>query len=133
MLPVVLQDHDGTVRIADLGGCRRIDLEPARPDVYLSRASVETTYPIPLIQHAPEVCGFGWLCDNIASDEDPNFTLQRELLLFVSPEDFLGTRVLDFGCGAGGSTYGLAWLMPEAGIVGIEQDGRLLDLARARA
>jgi 2-polyprenyl-3-methyl-5-hydroxy-6-metoxy-1,4-benzoquinol methylase len=131
---VILLPHpDGTVRVTELGARRRIELEPGRSGVYVDRASIETTYPIALIQQVLEVCGFGWLCDAIARDEDPDLSLQRELALFVPADGLRGKRVLDFGCGAGGSTCVLGRLLPETEIVGVELNDRLLKLAAARA
>lgn len=130
---ILLHHPEGTVRVTELGARRRIELEPDRSSVYVARATIETTYPIALIEQALQVCGFGWLCDAIARDEDPDLSLQRELALFVPVEDLRGKRVLDFGCGAGGSTCVLGRLLPETEVFGVELNEGLLKLAAARA
>lgn len=105
-------------------------------DVYVHIREWETSYPRWLIDRIVDIKGPGWVCDEIARDESPEYTaaaLKWALLSYVDEEEFDGARVLDFGCGAGASTIGLCRLFPTARFVGIELEKDLLDLASGRA
>ncbi len=96
----------------------------------------ETAYPRWLIDRILEVKGPGWVCDEIARDESPEYTaaaLKWALLSYLGEERFDGARILDFGCGAGASTVGLCKLFPTAHLVGIELEQAYLEVAKGRA
>jgi len=119
-------------------GRTRITLRPARQaaDQFIPRPSCETSHPeeVPLfLQHG---ISFNWLCEAISRIEDPEYvlrTIQRQLFAFVLPHDFIGARVLDFGSGIGGSTLGLAELLPNSHVVGIDMDANLISLGKELA
>jgi SAM-dependent methyltransferase len=46
--------------------------------------------------------------------------LRSQLFSYFRPEEFRGKRLLDFGCGYGASTFGMANLLPETEILGVE-------------
>jgi 2-polyprenyl-3-methyl-5-hydroxy-6-metoxy-1,4-benzoquinol methylase len=58
--------------------------------------------------------------------------LRAVLFEFADQIDFVGARVLDFGCGAGASTIVLGRLLPEASFVGVDLHEDALEVARLR-
>jgi 2-polyprenyl-3-methyl-5-hydroxy-6-metoxy-1,4-benzoquinol methylase len=105
-------------------------------DEYVHIREWETSYPRSLIDLVVKLKGAGFVCDEIARDESPEYTasaLRWALLSYVGEDRFAGARILDFGCGAGASTVGLGRMFPTAHVVGAELEGKLLELARARA
>jgi SAM-dependent methyltransferase len=88
-----------------------------------------------LIDKILAVKGPAYLCDEIRRDEDPTYVqerLEREIGCFVDLRELNKTRILDFGCGSGASTFCLARLFPESEIVGVELDEEFLAIAEAR-
>jgi len=122
---------NGTVRITELVHGRRVELLP-HPGQWIARAQVDTTYPVSLIAGMLETVEFAWLCDEIARDED-TAALLPELFSYIAPCTLEGKRVLDFGCGTGGSTCMLARHLPNTEVLGVELNEKLLSLARLRA
>jgi len=116
-------------------GRTRITLRPARKSShqFIPRPTCETSHPdeVPLfLEHG---ISFNWLCEAISRIEDPEYVLraiQRQLFAFVLPQEFVGARVLDFGSGIGGSTLGMAELLPSSQIIGIDLDANLVRLGR---
>lgn len=129
---LVLQRPDGVVEIEEQGEAR--SMVTARPHGAASSRCV-TAYPLALIEALVEVKGVAWVCDEISRDEDP-LSIQRffenDFLPYVSPADFEGKRILDFGCGSGSSTMVLARMFPHSQIVGLELSADYLTIARAR-
>jgi len=77
-----------------------------------------------------------YVCDEIMREEDPRYverSLRNSVLSYLSPVEFAGKRILDFGCGSGASPLVLSRLLPPCEIIGIELLPKLLDLARLRA
>lgn len=132
----VLPHPDARIRVEERSGGRRlVTVEPVVPSLFVPIRSAETAYPVDLIEAVLAVKGPAYLCDEILRDESPTYVqafLERDLLAYLPPEWFRGKRVLDFGCGSGASTICLARLFPDASLVGLELDARLLDLARRR-
>jgi predicted O-methyltransferase YrrM len=97
--------------------------------------TLDTSYPVELIQQILEVKGVDWLCDEISRDEDPQ-SIQRsfetDFLPYVGLAEFEGKRILDFGCGSGSSTMVLARMCPRSEIVGVELSPEYLAIAEAR-
>lgn len=132
-----VEHPDGTVTVREVGrGLRRVGVAmraglPASP-----LQDITTAYPVPLVQLILEVKGPGWLCDEIAREEAPDYvegTLRRELLAYVSPDRVAGKQVLDFGCGSGASTMVLGRLFPDARrIVGTDFQPDFHRVAEAR-
>jgi 2-polyprenyl-3-methyl-5-hydroxy-6-metoxy-1,4-benzoquinol methylase len=56
-----------------------------------------------------------------------------QLLSYLPPGEFNGKRLLDFGCGAGASTFGLAKLLPGTEILGIDLDSERIEIAQTIA
>ena len=105
-------------------------------DEYVHMREWETSYPRSLIDLVVKLKGPGFVCDEIARDESPEYTasaLKWALLSYVGEDRFAGARILDFGCGAGASTVGLCRMFPTAHVVGAELEAKYLELARARA
>jgi SAM-dependent methyltransferase len=131
----VMRGADGRLLAMPAGGGRRRVVA----DTAVSGGPVGscvTTYPDDLLRHLVAVRGLAWVCDEIARDEDPDYLeriLRVALLGHAAEGEFVGARLLDFGCGAGASTLILGRMLPETEVVGIELEDRLLDVARARA
>jgi 2-polyprenyl-3-methyl-5-hydroxy-6-metoxy-1,4-benzoquinol methylase len=79
-----------------------------------------------------EHVNFAWICDIVARHEEGDSVagvLKRQLLSYSQPNDFVGKRVLDFGCGDGASTMALARMLPDTEIVGVELDPQRVEVA----
>jgi SAM-dependent methyltransferase len=131
-----LEHPDADVRVEDLGeGRSRVSVESAS-DLFISRSACDSTYSLELIERILEVKGPGYLCDEIAREEDPRYIklfLRYGVLGFVPEEEFAGARLLDFGSGSGASTVILARMFPDTEIVGVELEADFADIARRRA
>lgn len=129
--------QDAEVTITELGdGRRRITVKAAGFQLSEADRSIETRYPVELIDTIFRLKGPRYATDEIRRDEDPLYTqacLETDILAYVPREAFRQKRMLDFGCGAGASTLVLARLFPESEIAGIELDEKLLSVAHARA
>ena len=76
------------------------------------------------------------MCDEIARDEDPAYVAHHidcDVFSYLEPSILAGKRILDFGCGSGASTMVLSRMLPDALIVGVELEERLLSIAEQRA
>ncbi len=136
MPPKALTHPDGKVQIDELpNGKRRLTVHPTNAALFMPSGSCETAYPLDLIHAILAVKGLAYLCDEILRDENDAYvrlSLERDLRGYFDLAWFDGKRLLDFGSGAGASTMSLAKLFPQAEIVGIEVDQRLLALAQRR-
>lgn len=133
----ILNHEDAKIVVESLiSGRRKILVKPLRSSVHISRTICETSYPIDLIDNILKIKGPGYLCDEIARDESPTYVrknLEQNLLSYLKEEEFKGKRILDFGCGSGASTVILCRMFPDAEVVGIDLEDRLLSIARLRA
>jgi SAM-dependent methyltransferase len=130
--PTILRKPDGVVEITEgPSSTRRVTARPAGG----AALSCLTTYPPDLIEAIVDVKGVAWACDEITRDQDPQ-SVQRffetDFLPYISPAEFEGKRILDFGCGSGSSTMVLARMFPKSRIVGIELSSEYLGIARRR-
>lgn len=136
MRPYSLTHPDAHVEVEGLpNGNRRVTVRLHDPALFMPFESCESAYPVDLIQAVLDAKGPQYLCDEMLRDENPAYvrlSLERDLRAYFDTGWFKGRRILDFGCGAGASTVCLARLFPDAAIVGIEVDERLLGLARRR-
>jgi len=136
-MPQYLTHEDGKLQISETAdGSLEISAEPADPSIFISRRTIKTSYPPELISLIFNTKGIGWVCDEIARDEDPNYVskyLLNDLLAYFEPSKLNGSRILDFGCGSGASTAILARRFPDSTIVGVELNPELLAVARARS
>lgn len=132
----VLTHPDARVELEPLSdGRQRVVVEPNDAAMFMPWRSIDTAYPIELVQAILNAKGPAYLCDEILRDESPTYvqaSLERDLFAYRSREWFTGKRLLDFGCGAGASTLCLAKLFPASEIVGVELDATLLELAQRR-
>jgi 2-polyprenyl-3-methyl-5-hydroxy-6-metoxy-1,4-benzoquinol methylase len=133
---ITLKHPGGVIKIEEIGlNQRSILVEPANRSVFVSKTQCVTSYSTELIESILSVKGPGYLVDEIMRDEDPNYvqkSIRYDVLSYVSEQELDGTRILDFGCGAGASTMILARMLPNAEIVGVELEKRLLDVASLR-
>jgi 2-polyprenyl-3-methyl-5-hydroxy-6-metoxy-1,4-benzoquinol methylase len=131
-----LERPDGRVSITEQkDGRRLVRVHPAH-GTFVSRAECTTRYPVSLIEQIFETKSSGYLCDEIARDEDSDYVesfLRYSLLGYLPPEAFRGQRMLDFGSGSGASTVVLARMFPETEIVGVELERGLIEIAEMRA
>ena len=130
-----INDNEGKVTIVeDNKGLKKITVKPFN-QTFIPITNCQTIYPDSLIKLIFETKGASYLCDEICRDIDPNYVqrdLQQELTAYFAPADFAGKKILDFGCGSGASSMILARMFPDAQIVGIELEEKLLRIARAR-
>jgi len=116
--------------------CRKIEVVPANPNIFLPKRECITAYPIELIELILKIKGPYGLCDEIQRDERADYvqkSLRYDLLSYVEKTAFEGKRILDFGCGSGASTAILGRMFPHSQIVGLEMNATLLEIAKARA
>jgi len=113
----------------------KITIQKLDPNFFIRCDSCETAYPIELIKKIFRAKGPGWLCDEIARDESPDYTgaaLRWRILSYVGEDAFKNSCILDFGCGSGASTCTMSRMFPTSRIVGIELEQELLEIAKAR-
>ncbi len=130
-----LTHPDASIQVVESNGKRAISVEP-RAGLVVPQREWETNYPLELIEHVLRVKGPSHLCNEIMRDEYPLFvqhSFDWEVLSYVSPQDFAGKRLLDFGSGSGASSMVLGRMFPGAVIVGVELDRESVGLARHRA
>lgn len=136
-MSIELSHGEGVLTIDELGdGRKQLSVRKTNPDLFVSRSTITTSYPDALIERIFAIKGPGYVCDEIARDEDPHYVaanLAMDLFAYFSPEMLEGKRILDFGCGCGASTMVLTRLLPGASLVGVELDETLLSIAKARA
>lgn len=136
-MEVNLTASDAEIKIEELpDGNRRITIHSDKLNLSHVDRSIETCYSVDLIEKILSVKGPRTLNDEIRRDQDPLYTkacLEYDITAYQPGENFINKRILDFGCGAGASTFVLSRLFPDAQIVGIELSDELLSLARARA
>lgn len=128
-------DKEGKVSVSgEDDGRKKITVEPSE-NTFIPIQSCETGYSPDLIKLIFETKGAAYLCDEICRETDPNYVrrdLEQDLTAYFTEKDFAGKRILDFGCGSGASSMILSRMFPEAEIVGIELEEKLLKIARAR-
>lgn len=71
---------------------------------------------------------------DLLSRLDPNGQVARilttQVSAYVDPESLAGRRLLDFGCGAGASSFALARLLPRTEIIGVELNAEKVRIGR---
>jgi SAM-dependent methyltransferase len=131
--PIILTAAEGFVEIVPLlNGRFRCTLKPRNANIYVPRASCETSLPLEIISAFLD-SSFSWLCDSLARHDDPDYVRKvvgRQLFAYFNPPDFRGRRVLDFGCGSGASTFCIGEMFPETEVVGVELNPANVELAR---
>ncbi len=136
-MTIFLQHPDGQVEITELpGGKRRITIHSEKVTLPAIDQSIETAYPVELIEQFLNAKGIHSLNDEIRREQDPYYTkicLEKEIIAYIAPHDCKNKRILDFGCGSGASGLILARMFPDADIVGIDLDPKLISLAQYRA
>jgi len=107
---IIRQDQDGRLR-----------LEIQSPNSGAPQCC-DTEFSLPVIEYLVGRIGCSHLADVIHRFEDKGVpaTLKSQLFSFFAPEQFRGKRLLDFGCGRGASTFGIAKLLPDTEVVGID-------------
>ncbi|MHC4551223.1 MAG: class I SAM-dependent methyltransferase [Planctomycetota bacterium] len=135
-MKTILEHPEAVIEITELSdGKRQISVCPKTfPLAPIDRTRI-TAYPPALIETILNVKGPKALNDEIRRDEDSQYVrlcIEKELKAYLQPTGFSGKRILDFGCGAGASTINLARLFPDAEIVGIELEPKLVELANLR-
>lgn len=133
----IILKHDKANVIINLlpSGKRKITIQRLEANYFVRFDTCETAYPIELIQQIFDEKGPGWLCDEIARDESPDYTgaaLKWQLLSYISEEAFINSKILDFGCGSGASSCSMSRMFPTSKIIGIELEENLLAIAKAR-
>jgi len=132
-----LNHKDSNVVIETLAmGKNMVHVELLTKELFIPVNRCETSYPIDLIDKILSLKGPAYLCDEILRDESPQYvqkSIKYDLLSYLSEEELIDKRLLDFGCGSGASTMILARMFPHTKIVGIELEEKLLSIAELRA
>lgn len=133
----ILNHRLAHVVVREVGdGTRSIEVYPNdTAHTFMPIQTCRTSYPLPLISQILSVKGPTYLCDEIAREESSTYvgrSLQYDILAYIGETEFVGKRILDFGCGSGASTMVLARMFPLSQIVGVELDDDLLSVARMR-
>ncbi len=88
-MPETLYRDDGVLHISDpQDGVRTLHAEPKSPDVFISKSTCRTAYPLDLIELVLEVKGIGSVCDEITREENPNYVqlnLAYDVFAYPSP------------------------------------------------
>jgi 2-polyprenyl-3-methyl-5-hydroxy-6-metoxy-1,4-benzoquinol methylase len=133
---MLLNVPDGSVEIAPQpDGLNRIVVYPTDPKSGPIIQSVETTYPVDLIEAIAAAKGI-YVCDEIARDHSPDYVqadIRFGILSYFPKTAFVDRRLLDFGCGAGASSVILAKMFPDTEIVGVDLEDKFLEIARRRS
>jgi predicted O-methyltransferase YrrM len=132
---IVWEHADGTTRVSELGnGRRRVDAEVRIPEDLGKCFSIETTYPLALIQSIHDTKGPLWVCDDIHLETTASrwHEMEKTIYAYLGPGAFRGKTILEFGCGTGCVTVNIARAFPDARIIGIELFPQHLDIARQR-
>lgn len=131
------QRPDGDLLIEELGnGLRRLTAVPSSANVFVSRTSCTTTYPLDLIESFLNFAGISDVCEVIGRDSDPDTVatnIAKLTAAYCDRAELVHKRILDFGCGGGGSSVALAKLLPECQVVGVDLREDKIRLAWARA
>jgi len=132
----IFEHHDGVVEVQSTPAGNHIKCKP-KAGVVCPRRECVTAYPLDIIEQALAIKGVSDVCDELLREEDPAYIEQSfrwDLLSFVAPEDFAGTRILDFGSGSGSSSLTLARMFPDVSeIIGTDLSERFINFARRRS
>ena len=135
-MAITIEHSEGIVTVEDLpDGRKLLSVTPSHADQFIFCKNWTTSYPLDLIKHIIEINGAAGVCFEIMRDEDPEFVykfLKNDLGAYFLPEDFVGKKVLDFGCGSGASTILLAKMFPDAEFTGVELVSSALSVAHKR-
>jgi 2-polyprenyl-3-methyl-5-hydroxy-6-metoxy-1,4-benzoquinol methylase len=132
--PYSLSAERGTLYARPLpDGLWEVRVEPRTADTFVERDSCVTDFPREIVEAFLDHSGVGWICDSIARHCDETYVnrvIQKQIFSYFAPADFSGKRLLDFGCGSGGSTFGLARMLTTTEIIGVELSPENIELAQ---
>lgn len=133
-----LHRDNGVLHISDpQDGVRTLRAEPKSPDVFISKHTCRTAYPLDLIELILDVKGIGFVCDEISREENPDYVklnLMYDVFAYPPPSSgFADARVLDFGSGSGASAIVLAREMNVREVIGVELNTDYIRIAERRA
>jgi 2-polyprenyl-3-methyl-5-hydroxy-6-metoxy-1,4-benzoquinol methylase len=135
-MSIIIEHSNAEIEISELSnGKRQIFVRSENFALSPIDQGIETEYSLELIKKVLETKGPEVLCDEIRREEDPFYVricLEKDILAYCCEDEMKGKRILDFGCGSGASSTILARMFPEAEVVGIDLDDKLLSLAKAR-
>lgn len=135
-MTLTLTAEDGTLLVEELGdGRRRLTSALNDSTVWVPYNTVETSYPLDLIEFMLKKHGAIGVCYEILRDEDPHAVerlLKNDIFGYFDAVDFENKTILEFGCGSGASTVILQRLFPTARITGVEMSPEALSVARRR-
>lgn len=133
MMPSILACNGGALSVEDHGSHRRVRFQPDRPEMFVPRMDCETDFPLELLAEIAATAQSGaWICEALARFDAPEYVLgaiRRQLEGYFPSGFFAGKRLMDFGCGAGASTFGLAAMLPSTEIVGVELSQDSINMA----
>lgn len=136
-MKTILKHKDANIEIEKLpSGKNKITVKLLDNNLFMPYGTWETSYPVDLIEQILSLKGPASLCDEIMRDESIDYlqeNLRYDVLSYISEDEFINKRLMDFGCGSGASTMILCRMLPLTEIVGIELNDKLLSIARLRA
>lgn len=129
-----IKTSEGEIHIARLDRDERVRVEIQLRDS-ASAHRCQTEFSVPVIEYLVGRIGCLHLADIINRFEDKGVpaTLKSQLFSYFRPEEFKGKRLLDFGCGKGASTFGIAQLLPDTEVVGVELVPEHVEIAQTIA
>lgn len=133
-----IPSFDGHLEVSELAGGRyHLRGVPAVAGAAVPHSPCVTDYSLELIKAILKHYGACFVCDQIGREQDETeaaLDVRHSVEAYFSDDVFQDrVRILDYGCGAGGSTVTLAELFPHAIIVGVDYQESLVDIARMRA
>ena len=137
--PLQIDHPDGTVVLTPLPErgpeWGRITVTMADPEIFSPLRELDTDQPDDLLRLIVKAKGPAYLCDELSREANPDYVerhLRHAITGYVEPSRLKGSRILDFGSGAGASTMCLHRITDAAEIVGIELVDSFIDVARRR-
>lgn len=120
-----IRTSEGVVEIEPLPNSMfRYNLKDLSKGIDVEATTFESCYGQEVAQAILDMEGIDRLVRELLREEG-SFSSQNFLryytLGYLPEEDFVGKRMLDFGCGCGASTMALAKILPESFVVGLDR------------
>ena len=132
--PIQIVKEDGVIQIEpwDANGSLKVSISPNRSNLYIPRKSCRTKFSTEVIEYLAQRWNFAWFCDSLSRYDDSDsvsMAIKNQMFSYFPAERFIGRSLLDFGCGAGASTFAIAKMLPKTEIVGVDLDINRIETA----
>ena len=122
---VTLKTPEATVHVEELPNSRfRYHLKGTGMGQRVKETSFDSFYGAKVAQALLDMGGPDRLISEFTREEGPSgleLGLKYYTLSFLPDEEFVGKRLLDFGCGCGASTFALSRIFPQTHILGLDR------------